>query len=386
MARRAYLRFLSTPDGPVEVAVSDGRSVDLLPGGLKDLKLRDGVVVFVPGTEVGWYQVAIPARSEREARRAAPFAIEDELAASTETTHVAVSERDEANTRIVLICEEALMKAWSDRLKTEGIGAEAIVPEFAVLPAEDCLADLGERFAMRINGRPMGLDRDGPSDLMRAIVASANGEVAIHGTSLAARMGVPAGGEVHSTGIETLVAYADRHGIGTDMRQGRFASQQGLALPDLKTWRMPLATAAAAAVAWLGLTAWETASLGEESRSLRAKAGALYSDAFAGEGSVPDPASRTQAKLAQGAGSTLDFERATAVLFQTLEDVDGARLRSMRFDGPGGELRASVDYASYGDDLKLAESLGSAGLFASLGDTRASGSSITGDVTIRAVP
>lgn len=58
----------------------------------------------------------------------------------------------------------------------------------------------------------------------------------------------------------------------------------------------------------------------------------------------------------------------------------------MRYDGLAGELRASVDYARYGDDLRLAESLGSAGLFASLGDTRATGSSITGDVTIRAVP
>lgn len=291
MARRAYLRFLSTPDGPLEFAVSDGRTIELLPDGLKDAKLREGVVVFVPATEVGWHQVAIPAKSEREARRAAPFAIEDELASSTETTHVSVSLKTEANMRIVLSCDELMMTAWTSRLNAEGIVPAALVPEFSVLPAEDCLVDLGERLVVRLDGRPMGLDSDGPFDLLRAILASATGSVAIHGTTLAARMGAQAEGEVHSTGIETLMAYAEKHGIGTDLRQGRYASQQGLALPDMKAWRRPLAAAATAAVAWLGLTAWETASLVDESRELRVKAGAIYAAAFAEEGRVPDPAS-----------------------------------------------------------------------------------------------
>ncbi|MEO0817235.1 MAG: type II secretion system protein GspL [Pseudomonadota bacterium] len=386
MARRSYLRFLSDPDGIIEVAVADGQGVETLSGGLADLKNRDGVVVFVPATDIGWHSVSLPARNEREARRAAVFAIEDDLASNADAIHVSVSEKTDDGSRIVLTCEETTMQAWLDRLQAEGVSPFKIVPEHAVLPAENCAIDLGNRVVSRINGQAMGLDHDGPDDLLRAVLATAQSTVEIHGAELARRAGMPLTSNSDTAGVAQLASLAEANGLGHDLRQGKFANRKNLDLPDIKTWQRPLALAATAALVWLGITAWETASLNQSSNALRAQASGIYAAAFAEEGAVPNPASRTQAKLAQGAGTSLDFERTAAILFQTLEEVDGARLRSMRFDGAAAELRASVDYASYGDDLRLAEFLGKSGLNAVLGDTRASGTAITGDVTVKAAP
>ncbi|MEL6662794.1 MAG: GspL/Epsl periplasmic domain-containing protein, partial [Pseudomonadota bacterium] len=131
-------------------------------------------------------------------------------------------------------------------------------------------------------------------------------------------------------------------------------------------------------------TVWETARLNAASAELASQARGAYSAAFSHEAGVTNPASRIQDKLGAGLGIALELDRAAAGLMTALEDVEGARLRSIRYDRDSGEVRASVDYARYGDDQRLATSLESLGLIATLGDSRANGSLVTGEMMLRA--
>ena len=56
------------------------------------------LTVFLNGLEVLGLKTTIPARNESEARRAAPFTVEDDIAEGVEESHVALSEADKANT------------------------------------------------------------------------------------------------------------------------------------------------------------------------------------------------------------------------------------------------------------------------------------------------
>ncbi|MEO0871292.1 MAG: type II secretion system protein GspL [Pseudomonadota bacterium] len=384
MARQAYLRFRGDADGPIDAAVSGPRGIDVLPGGIADLKQREDVIVFVPGTDVGWHSVTLPARNEREARRAAPFAIEDELAAPAEEMHVAVSVKAPDGSRTLLTCTEKLLRAWTERLGTEGISPQCIVPEHAVLPQGDCAVDLQDRILMRINGRPLALDADGPDDLFRAVAATATQPLEVYGEAVARQLGVPAVQSVDGDALATLIGLDENRPSGLDLRQGVFAARQSISLTKLQSWRRPLAIAAGAGLVWLGATAWETARLNAASAELASQARGAYSVAFSDEAGVTNPASRIQDKLGAGLGIALELDRAAAGLMTALEDVEGARLRSIRYDRDSGEVRASVDYARYGDDQRLATSLESLGLIATLGDSRANGSLVTGEMMLRA--
>ena len=55
------------------------------------------LTVFLSGLDVSGHSAMIPARNENEARRAAPFAVEDELAEGVEASHVALSELDKSD-------------------------------------------------------------------------------------------------------------------------------------------------------------------------------------------------------------------------------------------------------------------------------------------------
>ncbi len=384
MVRRIYARFPNDPTAPLEFAIADARGVSRLAGEPQHLRAGEPVIVFVPGTEVGSFQAAIPARNDREARRAALFAIEDDLASPAEQLHVAVSAPDSAGERDILVCDLQQMHVWLERLKTEKITVALLIPEYAVLPRDSCVYELGDRVLVNVNGQRAAIDSDAPSELLRAIVATDPGEVEVHGRDVASRLNRPAISTVDHDAIVTLARLEQENGHGHDLRQGDFAPRQSLSLPELSAWRRPAVLAAVAGVTWLAATVLETSSLNDAARDLQLQATASYQAAFAEEGSVSDPARRINEKLAGGAGARLDFQRSIAILFQSLESVEGASLRSLRYDRAAGELRASVDYSGYGDDLRLAEILGQSGFEAELGDTRSNGSAITGEVMVRA--
>lgn len=385
MARRIYACFEDGPDGPISLALPRGGG-DWEEITAPDFKPRanDEIVVFVPGTEVTEQRAAIPARNDREARLAALFAIEDELASPVETLHIALSGKGEDAQRIVLVCSAELMTAWQDRLKREEWPVACLTPDYMALPDMPCVADIGSRLVFNLGTRRLSLDGGAPGDLVSAVVGLAEGDPILHGHGLASRLGrtaepLPAGTAA------ALASLADGRQDFIDLRQGAFAQRQGLSLPQFSLWQRAAGLAAAAGIVATANIVLETRALNASADSHRAEAQALYAQYFPAEGRISNPATRVQQKLTSQRATSLSFLDTSAVLYEAIGQLDGASLRSMRFDAVTGEFRASVDYARYGDDLRLAELLNQAGLSATLGDTRSVGSGISGELRLGAV-
>lgn len=383
MSRRVFIRLDDLSDGPLEVAILGSDGPTLMSGGVAALRSNDELIAFVPGTDVTHLQTEIPAKTDREARRAALFAVEDELAAPPDTLHVSVSAKSETGQRTLLVCDSGKLAEWIALLDGLDLAPIALVPEYCVLPDTDCAVDLGSRIASRIGGRSFCVDQDGSVELLPALLDGAGDDLEIHGAHLARQIGYTAAEDVEAHPLLTLARLHSLFGHGQDLRQGRFAAGQDLVWAQLRPWKRPAALCGAAMGCWLASIAVETALLNTASEALERRAQSAYTTAF---GTAPvggDPASSITARLASSRGGRLDFQEATAALYLVLQSAEGSTLRTLRFDEAANELRVSVDYTRYGDDLRIVEALTEAGLSADVGDTRASGALISGDLTVR---
>ncbi|MEO1189793.1 MAG: type II secretion system protein GspL, partial [Pseudomonadota bacterium] len=95
------------------------------------------LTVFLNGLDVLGLSVAIPARNDKEARRAAPFAVEDELAETVEDSHVALAEFDKENTsapREINIVSNSAMTELIQSLSDQGFDEAELVAAHSLLP------------------------------------------------------------------------------------------------------------------------------------------------------------------------------------------------------------------------------------------------------------
>lgn len=381
MARRIHVLIDAEAHAPAALVVTGREGASIADPAEFSPRQDDEIIAIVPGTEVAWHRVPLPARSTREARKAAPFAIEDEIASPLDDTHVALGPREASGERSVLACSRGKMRDWIAGLEEAGFSGAKLVPDFLLLPDRDIAFDLGPRVLMRVGGRPFAVDAALPDEVQNAIAGDAGAELAVHGTALANRLARPADGAVGAIPLLDLLDLAQDEGL-IDLRQGPFALRDKGLGDNLGVWMRPAALAGLALSGWLGMTLVEIHTLNRQSDTLRAEAQRLYAERFPAEGRIPDPAIRIREKVRAAAGAELDFELTSAALLAAMEAVDGASLRTLDFDAAAGRLLVSVEYSAHGDDLRLAEALGAVGLEGRLGDTRASQSGVVGELTI----
>lgn len=384
MARRIYGLLPENGGSDIQFAAMRQGKWTLLPAAEVSIRDDDEVTVFAPAIAVAHHAVELPARGEVEARRAAPYAVEEEIAVTAESQHVALGPRTPLGEhRIVYVVDEVLMDRWVGLLDQVGATHAAIAPEQEVLPDQPVLVELGDRALASLDDRKFAVDMEMASNLLRALVRSNDGTTDIVGEHLAKTLGAPMTRPAESHPLLQLIAMAEARSPEIDLRQGRFKQSRSFSGVDIGAWRWPAALAAAAAIGWLLVTALETASLQSAAEDMRAEAERRYAAAYPGE---PTPNNLVQATRRNtpggGARGAMDFVSAAALLYEGLEDVEGSSLRSIRFDSDAGSMRASIGYPNYGADTELAQILEQSGLTVTLGDSRQDGSQVIGDVTL----
>ena len=94
------------------------------------------VRVYVPGSAVTLFHVAIPSHNLHKILQAAPFALEDKLAEDVETLHFAVGRRA-GNAYPIAVVARARMRQWLDELAAAGLKPAEIIPDMLALPTRD---------------------------------------------------------------------------------------------------------------------------------------------------------------------------------------------------------------------------------------------------------
>ncbi len=384
----ARLYTLLQPDGSLLCAREKGGKWVLVSGLPGSEANGRNVTVFLNGLDVLGLSAVIPARNENQARRAAPFAIEDDLAETVEVSHVALSTPDKSNPsaprRINVASIEAL-KDLVSHLSGLGLSEAEIVAAHSVLPDRDMLFEAPGIILGRLGARSFAVDASLGRDVIVGLLEP-HPEAEIHGAHLAQAVSRPAQGDGAGT-LEAfllqLANWAETGRRGINLRQGAFAPRRSVEFAGLDRWRFVGGLAAVAALGWFGSVTLETNAMNERATELEnltaefARVG--WPETNGDVQQVLALNANTRASNVQNFPSVLD---ASAILYDGLSQVEGSELRTIRYDRLRGQMTASVAFESFADVDRLTAIINSSGLQARSGDSRQSGSKVIGDLTL----
>lgn len=381
---------LLTPDGGLLFARQRGNKwvVDSERRGI-EARGRN-LTVFLNGLDVLGLSVSIPARNDKEARRAAPFAVEDDLAESVEESHVALSEMDKENpaqAREVNIVSAATMTELVKTLTEQGLAEANLVAAHSLLPAQNTLFEAPGLVLGRLDGRSFTLDPSLGRDVLIGI-SEPHSEIEIYGAQVARAMGREAQGSGADT-LEALllrlVTWAEAGHPHIDLRQGAFEARRHVDMDGFGPWKFAGILAAVAALGWFGSVVLETNAMNNRAQALE-----TLTEEFARvgwpelDGNVQQALATARSSSGEGAQGYLNLLDATAALYDAMAQVDGSELRSVRYDRVRRQMTASVAFQSFADVDRLTAILNNGGLTARSGDARQSGSKVIGDLTLEA--
>ena len=381
MARRLYT--LMPPSGePTQFALAGEKGMHLMSAGEANVTSGDDVIVFVPATEVGCFEVRIPAQGAAEIRRSAAFALEDDVAVPVEDAHVAIGQTLESGLRPVHVVDPALMEQWVARLNATGLKTAKLVADVSVLPATPMALDAENHILISTGEKRFALDAALPDDALKALANSSKAPLAASSAALAYRLGVSANTPSSSLPLLLQLAQWTENGAPvTDLRQGAFLNRKQADI-RLGAWRATLMLVAGAAVAFLVVTAIETHSMNRLANVLEQQARAIYAAAFPGTPVPSNLAATVRTQETAPAASRLPFLDATALLYEAIPEDSGVSIASLRYDRQTGRLLASMVYPNYGADADIKRALEAKGLGVSLGDSRQQDQQVIGDLTL----
>lgn len=386
----AHVYALLKPDGDLLFARARGGDW-VVDNERRGIETRGrNLTVFLNGLDVLGLSVSIPARNDKEARRAAPFAVEDDLAESVEQSHVALAGMDKeepAKARDVNIVSASLMAQLVQTLSEQGLAEAELVAAHSLLPSGNVLFEAPGLVLGRIDGRGFALDPSLGRDVLIGI-SEPHADIDVFGAQVARAIGRPAQG-AGAPSLEALLiqlatwAEAGHPYIG--LRQGAYEARRHVEMDGFGKWKFAGLLAALATIGWIASVMIETNAMNNRAQALDE-----LSAEFARVG-WPEFNGNVQQALAAGRASTgdgsagfLSLLDATAALYDALSQVDGSELRALRYDRTRKQMTASVAFQSFADVDRLTAILNAGGLTARSGDARQSGSKVIGDLTLEA--
>lgn len=345
------------------------------------------LTVILSGLDVSGHSAVIPARNENEARRAALYAVEDDVAENVEASHVALGEPDKAApsaARQINVVSSAYLKDLISTLTEHGLEEAELMSAHSLLPDGDILYEAPGLVLGRLGERSFALDAGFGRDVLLSLTRS-HPDIEIHGDHVAEALGRASSGagansfEVFLTQLATWAEQSDR---GIRLRQGAFEPRRAVDLEGLGYWKTAGVLAAVAALGWFGAMVLETRAMNSRAEQLN-----TLSQEFARVG-WPELGGDVRQVLATTGGADAAGDQfpglldATAVLYDGLARIEGSELRTLRYDKMRQQLTASIAFQSFADVDRLTTVLGESGLSARSGDSRQSGSRVIGDLTL----
>jgi general secretion pathway protein L len=372
-------------------------------------------VALMPAEAVFLRRVPVPGSSDRDARRAAPFLIEEHLAQTLDSVSVETGPKGSDGARFVIAVDMALRESW--RRFAAGLGVKPIyaAPDAMVAPghgADLCIFDFGGRVTLQTSMGDLNAERPdiGERDVERAIsepvIAGFERDLADSILpALAARLTLRR--VIVSEGFDAALAAPEAAPIALkrlptpDLRvcaaaldPDAFADLPpalgaGLASgfdwgDTLRPWR---AAAGLALVAVLGLTALSAVQAAVLERRAEAYEQARqdrFAEAFPDTRPVNIEVQLRRRLASVGAveagGGFLELASALASI---LSEVEGVRVDSLRYDVERGGLAVSALYEDFGDFEALRAAADSRDLVLEDGGARQSADGVQGDFTVR---
>ncbi|MDJ0920787.1 MAG: type II secretion system protein GspL [Henriciella sp.] len=345
------------------------------------------LAVFVLGADISGMTASFPSRNEREARLAAPFAIEDDVAEPVEQLHVALGPppRDNSLQREVLIASRAQMDIWLEALKAAGQGDATLLAAHSVLPAGDRYHQAGAYVLGRIADRSFVLDRSIGGDVFLGL---ADGVTDLHvaGDDLAVmlnRSPVEDGLATEDALLLQLIDWTQDRDV-IDLRQGDYRVRRAMDLAGLNRWRLLAAMIGIGVIGWFVSVLLETHGLNARAEALEARTVEYVNAGWPEAGGNAARIVSTSLSRAAPGAELPSALTVMAALYEAIESVPDTELRSVRYDRERGQMTARIGFADYENIDLISAKIETSGLTVSVGDARQSGAVIVGELTLEA--
>lgn len=347
------------------------------------------LTVFVDGLDVLNLEVTIPSKSESEVRKAAPFAVEDELAVSVEDAHIALSaagEGSEGSRRVSVVSPER-MTEWIAHLDKAGLSDADIVAAHAVLPLGDRMIDAGDVVLGRSAGRTYAYDRSAGRDVFAGLAG--RGAITIEGDAFAEQLGRPSAGAGYTTKQALLAQLAEWANAGPatwpTLRQGQFGVRQSVDMSGIGKWRLVGSLAAALGIGWFAAIWFEINGLAARDAMLTKRTAEFVEAGWPAANGDPNAVLRTDVSGAIKPISANSVSPLTllASLYEAMETEGDSELKSVRYSRERQEMTVRIGFADFVSVDRLSSALEELGVSVETGDARQSGRQVIGELTLR---
>ena len=366
-------------------------------------------IAVLPAGDVSVHRMTVPGRTEREARQAAPFLIEEQLAAPVEASEVVIGPKLEDDARLVFAADPDRLAAWRAAVARLPVRPVAAAPDAMLLSGRG--ADLT---VMAVEGRLLFQTRAG--DLSAGLTADEAG-APICGAidaEFASPVLAALGARVKPKRL-LISPNVDPHAIAPDNEpialKREPAPDLALAaaaldearlalLPSLfgagamggavwmeraRAWRMAAGLALAAALAWAGLNLGEGLYYDHRAEAYRAASEAAFRAEFPDMTRVVNPRAQLAQRLAAlggGAEPGGGFLELANGLARLLEEVEQVQVETVRYDARRSVLSVSAAYSDFSDFEALRAAAERLGLEIIDGGARQSESGVAGEFSI----
>lgn len=347
------------------------------------------LTVFVDGLDVLNLEVTIPSKSENEVRKAAPFAVEDELAVSVEDAHIALSSAStssDGRRRVSVVAPERL-ETWIELLERLGLGDANIVAAHAVLPAGDRMIEAGDVVLGRSGGRTYAYDRSAGRDVFAGLAG--RGAIAIEGDALAEQLGRPSESSGYTTKaalLARLAQLAEESAISwPELRQGAFAVRQSVDMSGIGKWHLAGGLAAALGIGWFASIWLEINGLAARDAMLTNRTTEFVEAGWPSANGDPNAVLRTDVSGAVTpiSANTVSPLTLLASLYEAMGSEEASEIKSVRYSRDRQEMTVRIGFADFVSVDRLSSTLEELGVSVETGDARQSGTQVIGELTLR---
>lgn len=381
---------------------SDGTGPDLPPGAAPDRALA-----LMPAEDVFVRRLAAPGRSERDARRAAPFLIEDHLAQPVDQLSVALGPADADGQRWLFAADKALAGRWAKLAAQTGVRPLWALPDALALPvqgADLALSVIDGRLVFR--AAALGGEHEAELALNRPLsgaVTETLAEPVLRGLMqrLAPRTvrldpefdlawlsdaGVEFRADrVRPDDIRLLAARLtpDTLSAWPSLLGERFGASLDWA-SILKPWRLAAGLAVAACLSASVAAAMQASYLEMRTRAYLTAERAAFQQVFPDTPIVRLRAQLNQALAGVGGGTdTAGFLTLASALGAVMDGQDQIQIEALRYDAERGALSVTARYGGFDDFEALRAAAEARGLVLEDGGARQGAQGVVGDFTVR---
>lgn len=308
------------------------------------LDVRDPILIL-PGQLVRFFETELPKAARKQQRQMARFAREDDIAASAETIHFALSSEQPPKLAVI---DKSVMESLIETLGQ--LKPKAAYADYDLLSGDSAIRVLDRAVEPGLSA----LDLDWTEETLSE----------------------PSDADLAAQFVEAL---AD--GRGLNLLQGDYRMQSNLNVPRAPMIRFGALAASAllALFVWNGVTDKAASAQAED---LRAQTAADYLE-LTGERAPSNPGRAAAKSVQAGPAKSVGFLDLSNVLFAGLSNMEDVRVDQLRFNAEEGSLRLRLIYPNFDAAGRVETAIKQAGGTLTTGGVREQDGVFVGEAALR---